>query len=220
MSADLSSWTFRPDTWDETIVRSVVDLDEYHIPPLRPTDVVVDIGAHIGGFSYAAWLKGSRNIYAYEPFRDNFMLLCKNLAPQIAATEVMVGHGRTAVWSESGVELWPAPPDTYNTGGIQYHTHPVKGQEPFLTTSFDSVLASVPSPIRFLKMDCESAEFPCITTSACLGKVQQVALEWHEFPPYKLSQLIEALVHSGMQITKIESRDDSQVLGLLYATRL
>ncbi len=40
--------------------------------------VVVDIGSHIGTFSFTALLLGAKKIYSFEPFVDNFALLLEN----------------------------------------------------------------------------------------------------------------------------------------------
>ena len=40
--------------------------------------VVVDIGAHIGCFTFTALLLGCAKVYAFEPFIDNFALLLQN----------------------------------------------------------------------------------------------------------------------------------------------
>ncbi len=40
--------------------------------------VVVDIGAHIGSFTFTALLLGCSKVYAFEPFIDNFSLLLEN----------------------------------------------------------------------------------------------------------------------------------------------
>ena len=43
-------------------------------------DVVVDIGANIGTFSvYAAKICGASRVLSFEPFPDNYNILCKNV---------------------------------------------------------------------------------------------------------------------------------------------
>ena len=50
----------RPETTDSAIFTNVVDDNEYNLPQsFEPDDIVVDIGAHIGGFSYAALERGA-----------------------------------------------------------------------------------------------------------------------------------------------------------------
>jgi hypothetical protein len=54
--------------FEATIVRSVIQWDEYQVfgQHFRPEDVVIDIGAHIGSFSFACHYLGSRDIHAFE----------------------------------------------------------------------------------------------------------------------------------------------------------
>src|SRR5438046_102059 len=56
------------------ILRDIVMLDEYRLADRRfeSEDIVVDIGAHIGIFSYLCYIQGSRAIYSYEPSERNF----------------------------------------------------------------------------------------------------------------------------------------------------
>ena len=45
---------FRQDTWDPLIYHSVAIANEYELPEcFCESDIVIDIGAHIGSFTYA-----------------------------------------------------------------------------------------------------------------------------------------------------------------------
>ncbi|SRR6266545_2940317 len=48
---------------------------------VRPGDVVVDVGAHIGYFTLllAALVGPKSRVFAFEPDPDNFALLCRNV---------------------------------------------------------------------------------------------------------------------------------------------
>ena len=43
-------------------------------------NIVIDLGAHIGVFSVYAALYGAEKVYAYEPLKENYDLLVKNIA--------------------------------------------------------------------------------------------------------------------------------------------
>jgi FkbM family methyltransferase len=45
---------------------------------MNANEIVLDIGAHIGGFAYQAWKRGAKEIVCIEPDSDNFSLLTKN----------------------------------------------------------------------------------------------------------------------------------------------
>ena len=57
---------FRDYSSDKNVFTSVFDRNEYKLDELAPTDVVVDIGGHIGSFALLAYVKGSRNINTFE----------------------------------------------------------------------------------------------------------------------------------------------------------
>src|SRR5487761_1969099 len=58
---------FRPGTCDEEIFRAVVKGNEYQLPEsFATTDIILDVGTHIGSFSYACVLRGSCNVHTFE----------------------------------------------------------------------------------------------------------------------------------------------------------
>ena len=65
----------------ELILDSVALWDEYGVEQMdfAPADVILDIGAHVGIFSYMCHLRGSRAIFAYEPETKNFERLTQHL---------------------------------------------------------------------------------------------------------------------------------------------
>lgn len=73
----------RPDTWDESIVRSVYLEDEYALRVMAKERVtrILDLGAHIGAFSLLArevWPEAK--IIAVEADAENFQFLERNTA--------------------------------------------------------------------------------------------------------------------------------------------
>ncbi len=83
-------WQLRPDTFDRRIFRNVIVENEYRLPSrFEPTDVILDVGGHIGTFSHAVLARGAGQVYCCEPDADNFRVLCHNLAPYGARAQVM-----------------------------------------------------------------------------------------------------------------------------------
>src|SRR6266446_785467 len=70
----------RPGTADRTIFNDIW-LRKLYCPEstLRPDDIVIDIGAHIGIFSLFAASCAAR-VFSFEPFPENFSLLKENIA--------------------------------------------------------------------------------------------------------------------------------------------
>ena len=55
---------------------------------VRPGDVVIDCGAHIGGFTRVALSAGARMVIAIEPQRGNLLAFEKNLAQELKTGKV------------------------------------------------------------------------------------------------------------------------------------
>ncbi len=90
-------WTFRPGTVDRLIFNDVVGRNEYQLPDrFALTDIVIDIGAHIGAFAFAVVERGGRQVWCFEPDRDNCRLAAAHLQPSIDAGWVRVSQ--KAVW--------------------------------------------------------------------------------------------------------------------------
>ena len=108
---------FREGTLDAYIWDSVVDYNEYKLPE-SINGVVVDIGAHIGSFSYACYERGAPVILAFEPLRSNFEVLQENLKDthvQMFNTAVWRSDRYTDVLYHTGESVMPD--GSLNTGG-------------------------------------------------------------------------------------------------------
>jgi len=66
----------REGTWDKSIFDTVMQGEYGDIDFAGKT--VVDIGAHIGGFSILAALGGARRVVAFEAGAENYALLVAN----------------------------------------------------------------------------------------------------------------------------------------------
>jgi FkbM family methyltransferase len=161
----------------DNIVHPILFTDEYGIGDVRfePSDVIIDVGAHIGAFAYLCHLRGSRAIHCYEPGERNFELLQHNLGFRAG---VHVSH--TAIWRSDGAEspeLLLSGADGENTGASSVlasgRTIDFSNQA-FLNTSteahrtttvpLDQVLERF-DRVKLLKIDCEGSEFPILLTS-------------------------------------------------------
>jgi len=128
---------------------------------IRPSDIVIDIGAHIGAFTlYAAW-RGAK-VYAYEPDPDNYSLLVQNTKlnrlQNVRAFKLAVaGHsGRCKVpcWGYEGY----------------YETDRVSLADVFHANALERC--------DFLKIDAEGAEFEIIFKAPqILKKISVCSLE-------------------------------------------
>jgi FkbM family methyltransferase len=172
-------WQFRPDTFDRRAFRDVAIDNEYQLPRrFASDDVLLDVGAHVGSFAFAALRRGAGLVYCCEPEPANFRQLRHNLRPYGERVRLI----QCAVW-RSDVDV-PAlalhNPQPRNTGGFQVTTEP-----DFPTVEvqpFDDLVAAITSDgqrIRLLKLDCEGAEWPILLTARTLDRIDAICGEYH-----------------------------------------
>jgi len=138
---------------------------------LRPGDVAVDVGAHIGFFTMqmAAAVGPSGCVYAFEPFGPNAELLERSIAENQFADRV--SFRRAAVGATSGKATLTFPPETLNSGGaylLRDGTPPLPGNlsATVPVVALDEVVTR--RPVRLIKMDVEGAEPQVLRGAATL----------------------------------------------------
>jgi FkbM family methyltransferase len=144
---------------------------------LRPGDTVVDIGAHIGTFSILAGeICPQARIIAVEPVPANFDQLRRNV-PESVETEQAAVSGRDGpVTIHDFGPTASASHSVYALGADGATEVTAKGKS--LSTLFGEKNLS---RVRFLKLDCEGAEFDIIpsTPSEVLARVDYIGMEVH-----------------------------------------
>jgi FkbM family methyltransferase len=173
------------------ILNQIALADEYRISGqrFRKDDVIVDVGAHVGVFTYLCHEKGSRAIYAFEPCARNFARLRDHVG-KLAG----VHCAQVAVWrSDSGGDgvLLLSQMGGENTGGnsvlaggraIEFHQQqmlPGAAPESVQAIPLDRILERF-DRVKLLKLDCEGSEFPILLTSSRLDRVDRIVGELHE----------------------------------------
>jgi FkbM family methyltransferase len=137
--------------WEQKVQRV------YHHPlvHVRSGDVVIDCGAHIGGFTRIALAAGARMVVAIEPERANILAFRRNLEPEIKAGRVkLVEKG---VWDTTG----RLPLHTSDVGDSHSMVVPQSRHQDEIidVTTLDLLVESLKlSRIDFIKMDIEGAE--------------------------------------------------------------
>ncbi len=178
-------FNFRKDTIDSAVFRIVVQQNEYNLPSqFNPDDIVIDIGAHIGSFSYLALQKGAK-VYAYEADKSNFALLKRHLDFYIKNGKLIIEN--IAVWGEMPIEanlyLSKYDENGWNTGGARITE--VNNGEPVKTISIDELIQKIEllekKKIQLIKIDCEGSEWPILLGSQKIGQISQICGEYHEF---------------------------------------
>ncbi|MCC6498804.1 MAG: FkbM family methyltransferase [Anaerolineales bacterium] len=152
--------------------------------PIRETDTIVDLGAHIGAFSVrAARLAPRGQVYAYEPSGGNHALLTRNRQLNdvqnlhIENCAVSGVSGQMTLFTPAGNAIMGSL--VQNASGF---TESVKA-----TTLHEIIVGHDIQKLDLLKVDVEGAEydifFGCPDES--MAKIQRVAMEFHEFDSEK-----------------------------------
>lgn len=201
------------DVWYSCVVEN-----EYRLPPLKPEDVVIDIGAHIGGFSYQAHMQGSRQVYAFEVDPWHIEGAQGNLAGLDGVNLFHFGIVRS---------------DREHGGTVKYSNH----WSLFTQTNTESQAYDVPAlsldeilndfeTVRFLKIDVEGSEWPILYTCTQLAKIQEIAGEYHTtvgwtddtLPPKSPQALLAFLRTHGFKTAEFVEGGGPDI-GLFYCRR-
>lgn len=228
---------FRENTLESLIFDIVAVQNEYRLPDaFDPDDIVVDIGAHIGSFSYSVLQRGVKHVYAFEAERSNYERVVHNLRD--FADRVTIAN--KAVWrSDIAVDYlsFLGSPDDGNTGGggVMVPSTTVK----VAAIAFDELIRQVTQDgkrrIRMLKIDCEGAEYPILLTATSLAQIDCICGEFHElgsdlhlneipeharvagYDQFSIQVLVDLLEREGFHVVFEPSADP--YMGLFFARR-
>jgi FkbM family methyltransferase len=179
-----------------SIVDSVTMWDEYGIADetFTPSDVAIDVGAHVGSFTLLCHHLGSRRIYAYEPERENFRLLARHVRGLAGINLFNLAVFRSdrameAPLVHSGYLYSNTGAGTVLLGGRAWdvNTQVFVDDASFTkqrvtAVALDEILSGF-ERVKLLKLDCEGSEFPILLTSRLLARVERIAGEFHEVSP-------------------------------------
>jgi hypothetical protein len=144
---------FYTDDQYSTIFQS---LDDYHFNEIRPNDIVLDIGANIGGFTLPA-AKRAKHVCAVEPiFADR---LQRNLEANCLRAQIITG----ALGGKSGESM------TFSFGGHR------RSAITFTLTD----LKEISGGCDYLKCDCEGGEW--LINIDELEGIRHLEMELHGF---------------------------------------
>lgn len=173
---------FRRDTKDWEVFEEVYLQNEYRLPDrLEPDAVIIDVGMHIGSFSFAALARGAGKLYGFEVDAGNFALAERNLSPFGDRARVQ----RRAVWRSDRVGdiLYADRVTTANTGGntILWSNQGETLETVALDDIIDEATEQGRKRVAIMKIDCEGSEYPILLTSKKLHLIDRILGEFHEF---------------------------------------
>jgi FkbM family methyltransferase len=186
-------WNFRSNTPDRWIYNDVVRRNEYRLPDrFTASDVVIDVGAHIGTFAYAAVERGCRRVFSFEPDGENCRYATTHLQQYIDSGWVHLAQ--KAVWRsdenddqlrfdgyhELDVSLTGVTGISNTGSGSVLWGKGDAVPKIALDQVIDEITANGAQRIRLLKLDCEGSEWPILLTSRRLHLVDEIVGEFHE----------------------------------------
>jgi FkbM family methyltransferase len=120
---------------------------------VRPDDVVMDVGGHLGTFTRVALNRKARLVVIFEPNRQHIACLKKTFKDEMARGRVKLVEA--AVWYSPGTL-------TFSGQGLSYRPTAISGGEPIDTvaaTTLDETVESLGlQRVDFIKMDIEGSE--------------------------------------------------------------
>jgi FkbM family methyltransferase len=222
--------------FDREIIVDVVRNNRYRLPErFSSTDIIIDIGAHIGSFAYACLTRGAGKIYLFEPDKQNCLMCRRNLRRY----KGRIVLAQAAMW-RSDVScselLYTGPTDTdegrnYGGGNVVFGDGL---QQPVPCEALESVLSGI-RYVRLLKLDCESSEWPILFSCRLLECVGEIVGEYHEiggrnnfgtipceariqgYSEYTANDLVSFLTRQGFSVELLTQEDSS--IGRFFAKR-
>lgn len=187
---------FRPLIMSEVIMMS--GLQEVYVKKvldLKPDDVFVDVGAHIGTYTIPTAKKVSR-VISFEPNPESFKLLKKNV--EVNSLQNVTIHNQ-AVGAKAETLTFNMSEDPACSGfGIEYK---IIDRVPVDCVPLDEALASEPR-ITWLKIDVEGNEINAV--SGALQSIKKhhpkMLIEIGEHRVSAIRQLLEPLGYSMQRI--------------------
>ena len=185
---------------DPSTIMVVLVREDY--APIPRGGVVIDVGANIGTFMLYAIRSGAKRVVAFEPSRDAFSVLRRNVERNRLHEHVVVRQ--LAVAGRSGATVWfptASNPTNHMLDG-RSSTDPAlhRDHAPVTTTSVAEIVDTY-GDVDLLKLDCEGAEYEIVasTHGSAWSRIRAVRIEYHKG---RAAELIAPLLGCGFRLTR------------------
>lgn len=151
---------------------------------IKADSVVIDIGANIGVFSLYAALSGAKRVYAFEPSKEAFEILCKNIKLN-NLSDVIIPINKAVSNVDDFIIQFPYSSSPYNSiGSCDNNTNLNYCEIPTITINTFIERNDAIDKIDLLKLDCEGAEFDILPSlnEFVFEKIRAIRMECHGEP--------------------------------------
>lgn len=165
---------------DLSMLFEVIIFKQYKMCRIHPDDIIIDIGAHIGGYTIlASHSAPAGKVYSFEPLNDSFRILEKN---------VMLNKKNNIKIFKQGVGKENKKTFFYvnelNLAESSLYKATPKKIKVEITTLPKIFKDNKIKRCNILKLDCEGAEYDILFSSKkMLDKIDRIILEYHK-PEY------------------------------------
>ena len=182
---------------------------------INDTDVIIDVGGHIGLFSlYASQFCKNGLIYSFEPVPENYDLLIDNVRSndlnQIKPFNLAVSN------SNSDIKLYlnddEAGHSMFSKSSKSITVDSISLQQIFDNNNIENC--------NFLKLDCEGTEYEILENlpTSYFDKIKKIVIEYHmaDTHPELLENLKKILIKQNYSLKTKKLFSD---IGFLYALK-
>jgi FkbM family methyltransferase len=193
--------TIRRNIWDARIIKEIFfDKPYVRYFELPKNPVVIDVGGYIGDFTlYAAKYLKARKVIVYEPTKENFEILSRNVENNSFEGEVVAVN--KAVGIDSEIRLNVEISDNEEVHVSSYWYQEAEQRVIPCVTLAELMETHVIQSVDLLKVDCEGGEydiFPALDDET-LGRIKNIVFEYHRVDGFekRLHCVLDRLKSAG-----------------------
>ena len=162
---------------------------------------VLDIGGHVGTFAcQLAQRQPAATIHCFEPSATTAEFLRCNVSQNGFSSRISVTE--SAVADSTGFAMFEDNGAGSGLNGLVKDGSAPASATRVPTVAFDEVVASAPSPVKFVKIDCEGGEYGLVFGSSpqSWATVDRVVLEYHPHPQHSWAELKQWFADQNLRV--------------------